>query len=88
MGTVDDDTAMVMARVNNIRPMLAGLRPEVQGAVLCDLLAMWLAGHIDPSSARRTKKFRERLLRIHVTKVRELISVNEQILMARWGIDA
>jgi hypothetical protein len=31
--------------VNRIRPLLSGRHPSVQGAVLADLVARWLAGH-------------------------------------------
>ena len=31
--------------IERIRPILAGHPPEVQGAVLADLNALWLCGH-------------------------------------------
>jgi len=35
---------------NEIRPILTGQGPEIQGAVIAQLLALWLAGH--PSDMR------------------------------------
>ena len=34
--------------VQRIRPLLAGRAAQMQGAVLADLLAIWIAGHIVP----------------------------------------
>ena len=55
--------------VDRIRPILGGHHPAVQGAVLADLLAIWLAGH--------QADLREALLDVHIEKVRELVPVNE-----------
>ena len=38
-----------------IRPMLAGLGVQVQGAILADLVSMWLAGIWEPSELRARK---------------------------------
>lgn len=35
----------VMRLSSYIKPMLAGLGPEVQGALLANLVSLWLAGH-------------------------------------------
>jgi hypothetical protein len=53
---------------NRIRPILAGEHPFVQGAVLADLLALWLAGH-DPG-------LREEIFEMHLDYVRKLIAAN------------
>jgi hypothetical protein len=34
-----------MRIVNELRPLLAGYSPEIQGLVLAELAAMWIAGH-------------------------------------------
>lgn len=34
--------------VERIKPILAGIRPDVQGAVLGELFAIYLAGHVGP----------------------------------------
>jgi hypothetical protein len=53
-----------------IHPLLAGRRPEVQGAILADLLATWLAVH--------PTHLRDEILSLHVDTVRLLIPVNER----------
>jgi hypothetical protein len=63
--------------VNRIRPLLAGKPPELQGAVLADLLAMFLAGH-HPG-------LREEILQLHIKAVRDLIGPNEAEIFERHG---
>lgn len=66
--------------VKRMGVLLAGHPAEIQGAVLADLLAIYLAGHHIHGSQVRTDALRERLLEMHVGAVRELIPVNaEQI---------
>jgi len=55
--------------VDRIKPILAGNDPGVQGAVLAELLSLWLAGHSPP-------EVREVLLKNHVDTVRELTGIN------------
>lgn len=62
--------------VERIRPILAGVPSPVQGAVLADLLAIWLAGHIDRTSSQHTDALREELLQHHLATVRALVPVN------------
>jgi len=38
-----------MATADRIRPLLAGLPPEVQGATLADLTMQWVLGHCPES---------------------------------------
>ena len=52
------------------RNHLAGRGEFVQGAVLAELLARWLAGHFP-------RDFREELLAMHIDVVRQLILPNE-----------
>jgi hypothetical protein len=66
--------------VKRIMPMLAGRPPELQGAVVADLLAMWLAGDLVPSDPEATREIRERILAEHVEAVRELIQVNTKMM--------
>lgn len=51
--------------VDAIKPLLAGKHPSLQGIVLADLLAIWVAGH-DPAIS-------EALLMAHLKGVRQLI---------------
>jgi hypothetical protein len=58
----------VFALVERIRPLLAGQHPSVQGAVLAELLGLWLGGHHPPA-------LREAMLTHHVDAVRALMAV-------------
>lgn len=75
--------------VLRIRPILQGHPGERQGAVLAELLAIWLAGHLvtdEESSIKRsqTDMHREMLLDHTVDAARELIPMfEEHILDAR-----
>lgn len=66
--------------VDQARALLAGRKPEVQSAVLADLLAMYLAGHIIRDGPAETDALRERLLDLHVDLVRQLVPVNAAII--------
>jgi len=69
MSVIDDDRSMDVERVNLIssliEPLLKGLHPGEQGAILADLLAIWLAGH--PFALH------DQLIEAHVRGVRRLI---------------
>lgn len=62
----------VLDIAKEIAPHLAGKPPELQGAVLAELLSMWLAGH-QPA-------IREEMLARHIEHVRPLITVNAAII--------
>jgi hypothetical protein len=72
MKTVDD-------LVERIMPILAGRPPEVQSAVLADLLAMWIAGHF--ANADETDALHEKLLTAHIKLVRDLVGPNQQRIL-------
>lgn len=65
--------------VHALGKALAGRSPAVQGAVLADLTAIWLAGHLT-DVADETRALRDRLLTAHIDKVRELVPVNAKIM--------
>jgi hypothetical protein len=69
--TTDPRVALTVSLSNRVHPILAGHHPAIQGAVLADLLATWLAGH-DP-------EVREALLEAHVHSVRERVPINEAL---------
>lgn len=75
-----NETQEVGATIARIAPLLKGKPPSVQGAVLADLLAMWLAGHGVEGNADETLKLRATLLAEHCRVVRELVEVNAKIL--------
>ena len=58
--------------VEKIRPLLAGKHPGVQGVVLCDLLAMWIAGH-HPAAEKE-------LLANHMVGARKLVPLYRKVL--------
>lgn len=61
--------------VESIRPLLAGNPPELQGAVLADLLAFWLAGYQVEGDEDATRTMRAELLAEHCFTVRQLTSI-------------
>jgi hypothetical protein len=73
-------TREVIAIVEQIRPLLAGKAPEVQGAALADLLAIWLAGHHVEGNANATRKMRADLMAMHCFEVRRLTAVAAKII--------
>jgi hypothetical protein len=73
-----DDADLVESIANRIKPLLAGHRPEIQSAVLADLLSMWLAGHYLMGSAAI-----ETVLKHHIGLVRKLLPHNISSLKAR-----
>jgi len=77
--TVTDD---VKPLTNACMAVLDGAPREISGAVLADLLAMWLAGHVIIGDAEATSKLRARLLMQHVGAVLALTEVNAHIIGA------
>src|SRR5262249_24071679 len=59
---------------------LAGHSPNVQGAILADLLAMWLVDHFLPGDEAATAMLREDMLKMHVKQVRRLVEINRWIM--------
>jgi predicted Abi (CAAX) family protease len=59
--------------VEQIKPILAGKPHVIQGAVLADCLAIWLASMMP-------KEAREIALKLHLEKVAELVIINANIL--------
>lgn len=74
------DTDEVKHAIEQIRRILAGRRPEVQGVVLADLLAMWLASHHVAGDSDATREMRAELLAEHCGMVRQLTAVNAEII--------
>jgi hypothetical protein len=71
------EIARVIAR---IKPILAGRPAEMQGAILADLLAIWLAGHEVQGDEEATRMMRAELLADHCGAVRQLTSINAGIM--------
>jgi len=60
------------ALLDSIGPILANASVELQGAVLADLTAIWLAGHRVVGGRAEGDRFREELIELHGRYVREL----------------
>jgi hypothetical protein len=61
---------------DRISPILHGHNPEIQGAVLAELLATWLSGHVVPGDRMQTILLRGRLFHEHMKIVRDLTKLN------------
>jgi hypothetical protein len=79
--SIDSDAKIAQEVSARIAPMLHGLGPHVQSAVLADLFSMWLAGHQGPDAVA----YREVAIANWLQTVRELVPVNEQAMLARMA---
>lgn len=70
---------LVQETVEKIRPLLRGLGAHIQGAVLADLTSMWLAGF--QGGGDGIKQLREDMLKMHVDMIRNLVPINEMIIL-------
>jgi hypothetical protein len=77
MDATDYDIARVEALVARIKPIMAHQQREIQGAVLAELLSIWLAGHYQGGP-----ECIEAMLNLHVDMVRKLIPLNINLLKA------
>jgi hypothetical protein len=68
-----DNVKMLTDRIS---PILHGHSPVIQGAVLAELLATWLAGHVVPGDRMQTILLRGRLFHEHMKIVRDLTKLN------------
>ena len=78
----NDETAqaqLVLKISREIQPMLAGLGPDVQSAVLADLFSLFLAGHVGPGA----EELREEITQEWLATVRRLVPVSEQQILGR-----
>jgi hypothetical protein len=72
----NNEADQVRTLIARISPILHGQDRQVQGAVLADLLAKWLAGHCVPDDRFQTILMRGRILHQHMKIVRDLAKVN------------
>lgn len=66
--------AEVTELVERIRPLLAGRLPQVQGAVLAELLATWVKGHRSENGLM-DREVQDVALSYHLTFVRKLMAI-------------
>ena len=71
------DAELVKEAVDRIKPILAGHSADIQGTVLADLLAIWLAGW--------RPNIREEALKVHLKNVWQLVQMNDKILYGGRG---
>jgi hypothetical protein len=69
-------SGLVKMLTDRISPILHGHKPEIQGAVLAELLATWLAGHVVPGDRMQTILLRGRLFHEHMKIVRDLTKLH------------
>jgi hypothetical protein len=62
---------------NGVQKKLAGKGPDVKGAVLADLLSVWLAGH--------HPDLRDELLHFHIDRVKQLVPLSEREIFGHEG---
>ena len=77
-----NDASRALSLRYKIMPILEGHGPDVQGAVLADLLSLWLAGQIvlDDNGGidrEQTVKMREDMLALHIEHVRLMLPSSE-----------
>lgn len=64
--------------VGKVKPLLAGKPPELQGFVIADLLAIFLAGHICEGDSDLQRDARLQVLNWHIRTVHMLIDLYDQ----------
>jgi hypothetical protein len=60
-----------------IAPLLAGKPSPIQGAVLAELVAIWLVGHFDEDGPTATARLHNSLLEWHVKTVLALVDAED-----------
>ena len=79
MSDTDTDAAGFAAAadalLDRIMPFLAGQSAELQGAVIADLVAIWLAGHRVSGDRAEGDRTREELLAQHAQHIGELVAL-------------
>lgn len=76
-------TLIAQALSGAIQPLLRGHPPFVQGAVLADLVSLWLAGHIMPGDPVATLKVRKEFLEDWLATVWSLVPASEEEILAK-----
>jgi len=75
---MSDDTQLIFETIERIKPLLAGKPPPIQGAVLAELLALWISHHyMVDADGQEQQQMWEDLLQMHVEHVRMLIIAGE-----------
>ena len=72
---VETIEALIKKVMPVIAPILAGHHPDIQGGVLADLVATWLAGHGVADSVPRTRALRAALFANFLLLVERLVPI-------------
>lgn len=72
MSATEIDTVAEITR--RVRPILAGHPAYIQGAVLADLLATWIAGH---RAGKKTLELRAQMLEFHLKAVIAMVAIED-----------
>lgn len=72
--SASDDAKLAQSISNRIKPMLAGHGPGVQGAVLLELVSIWVAGHNPSSRAEIWKQWEEAIMDLVPLQEAEIFS--------------
>jgi hypothetical protein len=74
--TDEEDYKLTQKIVGQVKQLLTGAPRGIQGVVLAELLAIWLAGHFGDETLR------DELIKMHVAQVREFIPIIEPEILA------
>jgi len=80
----EEEIVEIQMLVHSIHELLKGRDPTLIGAVLADLLSLWLGGHIDLDSKNGTHRIRAELLRIHIRTVEQMIPLSAKEIGLPW----
>jgi hypothetical protein len=71
--SLDEETELVTRIIHRISPHFENLGGELQGAVLCQLVALWLAGHYIEKNPGESIFYREGILQRFMGEVRHAL---------------
>jgi hypothetical protein len=75
--SADQAARMVAQMTDRMKSLLVGFPPDVQGAMLADLTAIWLAGH--------APQIRRVIYDQHAAMIWPLVEANEKIIFGGKG---
>jgi hypothetical protein len=70
---MSDFSRQALNLAERIKPLLAGVHPSIQGAVLAELTAIWLHGHCVLGDETETQELRIKLLDEQIKCIRALL---------------
>ena len=78
------DLSAVRTAVDSLWPelkrILGGRPAKLQGAILADLTAIWIAGHVERGDPAATRRLRDQLVLHQLDYVDQLIPINAKIM--------